>query len=100
MRMFPVPMDLTEEEKTVGGFLSIRQVVYLLGAVASAALFYVVFSTLGAPLWLRVPAAVLLVIAGIYLAFGRPSDVPADRYLVMWVQYRRREKEFCWRGDE
>ncbi len=39
MKVFKVPFDLKREEKIFGGYLSLRQVTYLMIAASSLALF-------------------------------------------------------------
>lgn len=99
MRLFPVPMDLTEEEKLIGGVLSLRQVVYLLGG-GVAAVFVLVFMRLFHVPWvLAFPAGVLWFAAGIFFSFGTLAGINADEYLFRWFLYRLRKRRYDW-GDE
>ena len=41
MKVFKVPFDMKREEKIFGGYLSLRQVTYLMLAASSLALFAV-----------------------------------------------------------
>lgn len=100
MRLFPVPMDLTEEEKTVGGVLSVKQVVYLLSGGFLTVLACIILFALHMPFWISAALSFPFFIFSLYVTFGRPADVPADVYLYLWYLYRRREKKFCLRGDE
>lgn len=99
MRLFPVPMDLTEEEKTVGGVLSIKQVVYLLSGGFLSVLALIILFALRVPFWLGALLSAPLFIFSLYVAFGRPADTPADLYLYLWYLYRKREKNYFLRGD-
>ncbi|WP_194174983.1 PrgI family protein [Desulfofundulus thermobenzoicus] len=99
MRLFPVPMDLTEEEKILGGVLSLRQVVFLLGGGVSAALSMAFLRLLHVPWALAFPASVLWFIAGVYLSFGWIAGISADQYLIRWFSWRNRCRRYDW-GDE
>ena len=99
MRLFPVPMELTEEEKTIGGAISIRQAVYILGAVTGAVLFYIVLKAIGIYLWLCIILAMFIFLIGIVISFGRIKDISVDKYLCLWFMYYLRRKIFC-SGDD
>lgn len=99
MRLFPVPMDLTEEEKILGGVLSLRQVVYLLGGGVAAVLALVFLRALHVPWVLAFPAGVLWFVAGIFLSFGTLAGMGADEYLSKLLLFRFRRRRYDW-GDE
>lgn len=99
MRMFPIPMDLIEEEKTIGGVISIRQAVYILGAAVWAVLFYIISRSVGAYFWLCLMLAAVKFVLGVYLAFGKIEGMSADRYICSWLMYRLRNKIFHLGGD-
>lgn len=97
MRAFPVPVQITEEEKLVGGVMSLRQLGWLAAGFCSggAAAFL-----LPLPLSLRLAAFALGLTAGAALAFARPFDTPLDVFLWRWWKWRRSAREICLRGDE
>ena len=39
MRIFKIPFDIKREEKIFGGYLSLRQVLYLMLAISSLGIF-------------------------------------------------------------
>jgi hypothetical protein len=92
-------MDLVEEEKTIGGVISIRQAVYMLGAVVWAVLFYFVLRVIGIYPWLCLMLALIMSFLGVLLAFGKITDMPVDRYICSWILYRLRDKFFYFGGD-
>ena len=42
MRLYKIPFDIKHEEKVFGGYLSIRQALYLLLTILSAGIAYIV----------------------------------------------------------
>ena len=83
MRSFPIPMELTEEEKIMGGVLSKRQIAYVLGGIVIAAVLFGIMPKL----WLRFVSAILgLGIAGA-LSFVKIDDIGLDRYLYQLVRW-------------
>ncbi|NSW84668.1 MAG: PrgI family protein [Syntrophothermus sp.] len=99
MRLFPVPMDLTEEEKVIGGVLSLRQVVYLFGGSVAAALSVSFLRLLHVPWAIAFPAGILWFIAGGVLSFAAAAGMGADEYLFRWFSWRFRRRRYDW-GDE
>jgi hypothetical protein len=100
MRQFPVPMNILDEEKLVGGVLSLRQVAWLCAAVIAAAAAWVALRVLHAPAWLFLVSATLLLAAGTALAFIWIAAVSLDRYIVLWVLFQRRKRRWVLRRDE
>lgn len=92
MRLFPVPYSITEEEKIFGGYLSLRQVIYLaVSVILSVLLFFSAFL----PLSLRLFLGLMLVSAGASLAFIKVANIGLDRYLKFAVLYFVHQKRFC-----
>jgi hypothetical protein len=99
MRMFPIPMDLTGEEKLIGGVLSLRQMVYLLGGGVCAVFFLFLLRLVHTPWALALPVAVLWFVLGVFLSFVSLSGMGADEYLFRWFLWRTRRRRYDW-GDE
>ncbi|MGB9886299.1 MAG: PrgI family protein [Moorellales bacterium] len=94
MRQYYVP-ELWEEyeEKIIGGFLSLRQFLYLLAGVGFGAM---AASALPGPLVLR---AVPVVVFGAGALFLGCFEVPgmgltADRCIALWWKFRKERKEY------
>lgn len=90
MRRWPVAFDLAGPETVIGGFLTVPQLVFLVGhgllAVTAFAL----------PLAAAIPLAVVSISAGVFLAFGRLKGRPSYSALWAWWRYRRSPK--LWKG--
>jgi glucan phosphoethanolaminetransferase (alkaline phosphatase superfamily) len=92
MRLFPVPHSITEEEKLFGGYLSLRQVVYLAFFLVTATI--IIFSVDLLPLSLRLFLGFLLTGAGASLAFIKISNTGLDRYLMFAALYYAHQKKY------
>ena len=97
MRAYPVPVQLEGEERVIGGFLTLRQLVYLvlgtaLGGGAAAGAFFL-------PLVLRFIVFFLFAGAGAALALVPVQDTGLDVVLFRWLKWRFGQREFSWRGD-
>ncbi|MBC7323776.1 MAG: PrgI family protein [Moorella sp. (in: Bacteria)] len=97
MRAYPVPLQLEEEERIIGGYLTLRQLVYLvLGAVlgggTAAGAFFL-------PLVLRSAVFILFAGAGAALALIPVQETRLDVFLFRWLKWRLGQREFFWRGD-
>lgn len=92
MRQFPVPMDLLEEEKLVGGFLSLRQLAWLCAPLPAIGACWVVLKLFHAPLWVHGLCDALIAAIGCSMAFARVAGMNVDRYLRLYVLFYRRNR--------
>lgn len=92
MRVFKVPFDTKREEKIFGGYLSLRQVIYLMLTAGSFALFATK---------MLVPIKILLVglIATFLLmcTFLKINEQNFDRFFFYALKYVFRKKNFVYR---
>ena len=90
MRVFKIPFDLKHEEKIFGGYLSLRQVLYLMFATSSLIIFKV-------PLNLIIKILIVLVISVFFLlcAFLKINEQNFDKLFLEAVKYIFRIKNFC-----
>ena len=90
MNSYKVPFDFTHEEKIFGGYLSLRQMLYLIGAIASSGILFI--SIL--PMILRI--TIFLILASIFLlfAFLKIGNGYADKYTYFILKYIVRQKIF------
>ena len=89
MRLYKIPFDIKHEEKVFGGYLSIRQALYLLLTILSAGILLIPIQK-----WIRV--AVFLFFATIFLTFAfiKVNETRLDRYVVNIIVYIFRKKKF------
>lgn len=94
MRTFNIPFEVQEEDKIFGGYLSIRQVLYLFIAALGIRLFWV-----PVPFVLRI--AGFVAVAGIMLAFAflKVNGVQFDLYTLTWAKFHLRKKRYFF-GEE
>jgi len=96
MRAYPVPVQLDQEEKVIGGYLTLRQLLYLiLGAVIGC----------GTALTFNLPLIAKLIIAaggltiGIILAFIPAEKTTLDIYLLRWIMWTIKKRKYYLGGD-
>lgn len=91
MRVFKVPFDVKREEKIFGGYLSLRQVIYLILATSSLIIFVT-------PL----PMAIKIILIGItsifflLCAFFKIKDQNFDKFFFYALKYFFRKKKFLY----
>jgi len=96
MRAWPVPVQMTEEEKIIGGFMSLRQLGYLIAGFCLGGLG----AALPLPISLRLAVFAVIFLAGAALAFAPLFDTPLDVFLWRWMRWRRSARELFLNGDE
>lgn len=96
MRAYPVPVQLDQEERVIGGHLTVRQLLLLiLGAVIGC----------GTALAVKLPIVAKLMIAaggltiGIFLAFIPVEKTTLDVYLIRWLMWKIRKKQYYLGGE-
>lgn len=84
MRTYTLPVDLQQEEKIIGGYLSARQSGYIAaGAVLAAWLYFSIPFQ-----YVEIVAAALPAAAALWLAFADVKGERADRYLALLLDRR------------
>lgn len=92
MRVFKVPFDIKREEKIFGGYLSLRQVIYLMLATSS-------FSLLATPLPVVLKILFIFIISIFFLlcAFLKIGEQNFDKVFFYALKYIFRKKDFVYR---
>ena len=91
MRIFKVPFDIKREEKIFGGYLSLRQVIYLMLSGASFGIFA-----------LSIPIAIKIILitltCGFFLlcTFLKIGEQNFDRFFFYALKYLFRKKDFVY----
>ena len=91
MRVFKIPFDIKREEKIFGGYLSLRQVTYLMLAAASLSIF-------ATPLNIIIKIILVLLIASFFLlcTFLKIGEQNFDKFFFYCLKYLFRKKHFVY----
>jgi hypothetical protein len=95
MRRFPVPFDLLEfEDKIFGGYLSIRQAIWILSPIVIGFFIFMDASSymkhsqiLWGSILLRLLLLLVAEIIGVIMSFGRKKNMAIDKYLLKSFRY-------------
>ena len=83
MRVFKVPFDSKREEKIFGGYLSLRQVLYLILGTATAIIF---IPGIQIPIFLKLLIFSLSVVLFLCCAFLKLGEQTFDKVLVHFIK--------------
>ena len=91
MTIYKVPFDIKREEKIFGGYLSLRQVTYLMLAASS-------LSILATPMLLAMKIMFIAVVSIFFLlcTFLKVSEQNFDRFFFFALKYVFRKKTFIY----
>lgn len=91
MRVFKVPFDIKREEKIFGGYLSLRQVTYLMLAAASLSIF-------ATPLIMAIKLILVTLITTFFLlcTFLKIGEQNFDKFFFYAIKYLFRKKKFVY----
>ncbi len=90
MSIYRVPYDFTHEEKVFGGYLSIRQMLYLVLAGISTSIFFIPVL----PILIKVIIFLMLFVIFITFAFLKIGTCYADKYFISIIKYIFKKKTF------
>lgn len=92
MSSYKVPFDFTHEEKVFGGYLSLRQMLYMIFSVISIGILFLPVL----PITLKV--ILFLLVFGIFMTFAflKIGTTYADKYFLNIVKYIFRKKIFIY----
>lgn len=91
MRIFKVPFDIKREEKIFGGYLSLRQVIYLMLGASSFAIF-------ATPLHIAIKILFVSIFIIFFLlcAFLKIGEQNFDKFFFYAFKYLSRKKKFVY----
>lgn len=92
MRVFKVPFDIKREEKIFGGYLSLRQVTYLMLTASSLGLLATPL-----PLVLKILFIIAISIFFLLCSFLKIGEQNFDKFFFYAVKYLFRKKNFVYR---
>jgi len=89
MSLYKVPFDFTHEEKVFGGYLSLRQMLYLIFSVISIGILFLNIS-------ISVKTIIFLTVVSILItfAFVKIGNIYADKYFFNILKYIFRKRIF------
>lgn len=95
MRIFKVPFDIKHEEKIFGGYLSLRQVIYLIFATSSLAILATEL-----PIVIKLLLIGIIIIFFLLCAFLKINAQNFDKFFFYALKFLTRKKKFIYeRGD-
>ena len=89
MSLYKVPFDFAHEEKVFGGYLSLRQMLYLIASVISVGILFLHIPIVAKTLVFLSTVAILLT-----FAFLKIGNIYADKYFFNIIKYIFRRKIF------
>lgn len=85
--LYKVPFDFNHEEKIFGGYISLRQMLYLLTSIISVGILF-----LHMPMTLKVVIFISVVSLFLTFAFVKIGNIYADKYFFNVMKYVFRKK--------
>ena len=89
MSLYKVPFDFTPEEKVFGGYLSLRQMLYVIASVISVGVLFFHISMI-------FKVIIFLSFVSIFMtfAFVKIGNTYTDKYFINILKYIFRKKKF------
>ena len=89
MRVFKVPFDIKHEEKIFGGYLSLRQVIYLMLSASSLTIFAISITII-----IKITIISLIIVFFLLCSFLKIGEQNFDKFFYFGIKYLFREKKF------
>lgn len=90
MQIYKVPYNFNHEEKIFGGYLSIRQAIYLILGVSMVAIFFIPLINI----FIKSIIFLTLVTVFVLLAFLKIDETNADKYFSYIFKFCIRKKKY------
>ena len=91
MRVFKVPFDIKREEKIFGGYLSLRQVTYLMLGASSLSIL-----ATSLPITIKILFITFIAIFFLLCAFLKVGEQNFDKFFFYAIKYLFRKKNFVY----
>ena len=91
MRIFKVPFDIKREEKIFGGYLSIRQVLYIILGASS-----LVICVTPIPLIIKITFILIFSTFFLMCAFFKVGGLNFDKFFFYALKYASRKKTYLY----
>ena len=90
MQVYQVPYNYDHEEKIFGGYISLRQAIYLIFGVLSVGIFFIPLINI------FIKSLLFLLIATMFVlfAFLKIDETYADKYFIYIIKFLFRKKQF------
>ena len=85
--IYKVPFDFSHEEKIFGGYLSLRQMLYLILSIISIGIFFT-----PTPITLKIIVFFIIISIFLTFAFVKLGNIYADKYCIDVMKYVFRKK--------
>lgn len=92
MRVFKIPYDVKREEKIFGGYLSLRQVLYLMIIGISCSILFIPI-----PKWISLWIISIISIFFLLCAFMKVNEQNFDKFFFFAMKFLFRKKQFIYR---
>lgn len=100
MRNFHIPFDMHTEDKIIGGYISLRQFVWLLaGSFVAIYLLFINKNYIrgegdinALSLAIRIIISIVFVGLGIFLAFFKLEEMDSDKYLIKMFTWKSKPR--------
>lgn len=89
MKVYKIPFDIKHEEKIFGGYLSLRQVLYLMITIISAGIFFFKIN-----LWIKILVFSIVTLISLTFAFLKIQESRSDLYVLNIIKYIFRNKKY------
>lgn len=94
MRVFKIPFDIKREEKIFGGYLSLRQVIYLMLLASSFTICAFNISII-----IKIIFITCISIFFLLCAFLKIGEQNFDKFFFYWIKFLFRKKNFVYERD-
>lgn len=91
MRVFKVPFDIKREEKIFGGYLSLRQVIYLMLCASSLVLL-----ATHMPIFIKIILISILSVFFLLCCFLKIGEQNFDKFFFYAIKFLFRKKNFVY----
>lgn len=90
MQVYKIPYNYKHEEKIFGGYVSLRQAIYLIFAIIMIGIFFIPLI----PIVIKGLIFLILATSFVLFAFLKIDDTNADKYFIYIVKYIKRPKRY------
>lgn len=88
MQVYNIPFNFEHEEKIFGGYVSLRQAIYIIFSLCSIGLFFLPIIDI------YIKIALFLITTGIFIVFAfiKIDGINADKYSIYFLRFLLRRK--------